>query len=77
MTTETQQKHELWLQKTLTSHTEKLKNISEKLTQIKYELREQNGRVRELEIQNGKIKGAGVFISCLFTLLTIVIALIK
>lgn len=77
MTSETQQKHEVWLQKTLTSHTEKLKHISEKLTQIKYELREQNGRVRELEIQNGKIKGAGIFLSCLFTLLTIIITLNK
>jgi len=67
--------HREWVVKTLTAHSEKLKTIFNLNLIVRDQIIEQNGRVRELEKQVERHKGAGIFLSCLFTALMILIAL--
>ena len=62
-------KHREWVVKELTAHGERLKHIFIELKGIVTEMQIQNGRVRELDKQVSLHKGAGIFISCLFTIL--------
>ena len=72
-----EQQHRDWVVKTLTQHTEKLRSINEKVNQIRSDVRVQNGRVRDLEKQVNTHKGAGIFLSCLFTALLILISVLE
>ena len=60
----------------MTAHTERLKTLFDMTKTVRDEMLIQNGRVRELERQLQMHKGAGIFLSCLFTALMILIALI-
>ena len=68
--------HREWVVKTLTAHSEKLKTIFNLNMVVRDQVLEQNGRVRELEKSLERHKGAGIFLSCLFTALMILIAVI-
>jgi predicted neutral ceramidase superfamily lipid hydrolase len=72
-----EQQHRDWVVKTLTAHTEKLRSINEKVNQIRSDVKVQNGRVRDLEKQVNTHKGAGIFLSCLFTALLILISVLE
>jgi len=68
--------HREWVVKTLTAHTERLKTLFDITKGVRDEVRIQNGRVRELEKTLQLHKGAGIFLSCLFTALMILIAIL-
>lgn len=68
-------KHREWVVKTLTSHSEKLKTIFNLNMAVRDQILEQNGRVRELEKQLERHKGAGIFLTCLFSAMMVLITM--
>ncbi len=77
MTSASDNKHRDWVVKELTVHTEQLKNIRLELKHINENFKLLNGRMLETEKQVATQKGAGIFVSCLFTVILIVIAVIQ
>jgi len=75
MSSTDQTEHREWVVMTLTAHTERLKTLFDMTKIVRDEMLIQNGRVRELEKQVERHKGAGIFLSCLFTALMILITL--
>tara|TARA_R110002050_G_scaffold43640_1_gene104429 strand:- start:16 stop:228 length:213 start_codon:yes stop_codon:yes gene_type:complete len=67
------QEHREWVVKELTEHTTLIKGIFRELKTISKD----SERLRNLENRVSTQKGAGIFISSLFTVILIILAVIK